>query len=180
MDFSCPSCRKSIRSGFLRGGSFFRGLTGGTSNCDGYCPHCDAPLKKNLHEAEARTGAIVFPALILAAICVVFFVYVVQIWLVFLGISIVVAALVYEQWMTKARIPSDWRRWSLGSTDRVERKKALELSTILIATGVLWIFIAMAAIFIKWPIADWWGIGAVLIGLLSIALGVAKMGTRGK
>lgn len=175
MDYSCPSCGKSLRNTFIRGVNRWGKLIGKAADSDGYCPYCAAPLKRNTHDAEAGAGRITFPSLIFATLCIVLFAYLEYAWLLILAICVVPIALVYEYLMIKRRVPSEWRRWNLGSAKVTSVTGATEFSVVLIVTGGLWICVFAAASAIRWPKIDWWAIAAALIGVSSIILGVTGL-----
>lgn len=175
MDYSCPSCGKSLRITSIRGVSRWGKLIGKAADNDGYCNYCDAPLKRNTHDAEAGAGAITFPALIFAVVCIVLFAYLEYEWLLILAICVVPIALVYEYLMIKQHVPPEWRRWNLGSSETSAVTGTTEFPVVLIVTGGLWICVSIAAAAMRWPKIDWWSIAAALIGVSSIVLGVVRL-----
>ena len=134
----------------------------------GYCPYCAAALKRNVHEAEARSGRIIFPALIFAAVCVVVFVYLLYEWLLVLGLGIVIIALIYEQLAISWQIPSDWSRWHIVDK-QVATQENVNLHLIL---GVIWIAGFVIAFVTQWPRLSWLTFLGIFVGIGWVALGV--------
>jgi hypothetical protein len=135
----------------------------------GYCPFCGASLKRNVHEAETRSGRIIFPALIFAAICVVLFVYLLNEWFLFLALGVVVFALVYEQISISKQIPSDWPKWHL-----VETKVVVELDkeNVHLMLGGLWLAVFVITLLIQLPKWSWLNSLGIFVGVCWITLGI--------
>ena len=113
-----------------------------------------------------------FPALILAAICVVLFTYIQQLWPIILGICIVIFGLAYDHFLTKSRIPNDWKKWDLADTRCPIERANIAIPIIIIMTGVMWILIALAIVIINWPTISWSGPINLIIGCLWIVWGI--------
>jgi len=136
----------------------------------GYCPFCGASLKRNVHEAEKRSGRIIFPVLIFAAICVVLFVYMLNEWLLFLALGVVVFALVYEQISISRQIPSDWQKWHLVETKVVDLDKA----NIHLMLGALWLAVCIVTLLIQLPKWSWLNSLGIFVGVCWITLGIRR------
>jgi len=175
VNYSCPSCQRDLRFRLLGVTSplkgFLRGLVENTEkNAYGFCPFCAASLKRNIHEAEARTGRVIFPALIFATVCVVVFVYLLYEWLLFLGFGVVIIALFLEHLVITRRIPEIWPRWQIADKQLV----TAETANLHLVLGGLWLAVMAAAVVTQWPKWHWFYILGFLAGIGWIALGVVE------
>ena len=96
------------------------------------------------------------------------FVYLLNEWLLFLGLVVVVFAFVYEQISISKKIPSDWPKWHLVETRVVEVDKA----NIHLVLGVLWLAVFVVALLIQLPNWSWFNSLGIFVGVCWITLGI--------
>lgn len=173
MRYNCPSCKKKLRFRVPSASIPTRGVfrifleNNGTDAC-GYCPFCGTSLARNIHEAETRSGRIIFPALIIAAICIVLFVYLLYEWLLILVFVVVVFALIIEQISISRQIPGDWPRWHIVGNKVAEPGKA----NMHLLLGALWLAISVIVLAIQIHKWSWLNISGIFIGICWVAMGI--------
>ena len=145
------------------------------SNTYGYCPYCKAQLVRNTHDAEIKSGHIIFPALILSAVCFVVFAYTEYVVLIPLAVTIIFASLIYDHMRITRQIPKDWNKWTLASTNKMDKELDMGINPLtLIAIGVLWILLSLITVLINWPNVSTSNVISLLIGPVWIFMGFNK------